>query len=332
VAYAVKAALQEQRQLVEASFCRIDASLQWIQEGIMQYRLESQHDDCRQIQTARWASLSPNATGLSTPAQTRCLTCVEVTPEDEPKFSCSSPPLSPCANALSFESNRPKAAYSVLTTQKGLGIGPSLMDDEQAYRDTLIHLRMNHAVSQELPALSPTTTTVLEQTKGEPGEGSMRASPGIDETQVPSQAPMKSDTIPSKLNVSCRTREMSPSSHNKADKLTATRSPLRREPRCFVSEATTAPHSPSFAATDPNKEELPPASVELAGVGLHPNLRSSRRMTDASPPVGEGSPSMTGQLQAGKTISEGEETSTCKYAPIAKVALTLPNQSLASSM
>jgi hypothetical protein len=136
-------------------------------------------------------------------------------------------------------------------------------------------------------------------------------SPRIDETQVPSQAHMKSDTpIPSKLNVSCRTREMSPSSHNKADKSTATRSPLRRAPRRFVSEATTAPHSPSFAAMDPNKEELPPASVELAGAGLHPDLRPSHRMTDTPPPVGEGSPSTTGQLRAGKTISEGKETST----------------------
>jgi hypothetical protein len=331
-AYTVKAALQEQRQLVEASFHWIDASLQWIQEGVMQYWLESQHDNCRQIQTACQASLSPDATGLSTPAQTRRLTCIEATPEDKPKLSCLPPPLSPRANALSFESNWPKAAYSVPTTQKGLGIGPSSMDDEQAYRDTLSHLRMNHTVSQELHALSPTTTTVSEQMKGEPGEGSMRASPGIDETQVPSQVPMKSDTIPSELNVSCRTRETSPSSHNKADKSTATCSPLRQEPRCFVSEATTAPHSPSFAAMDPNKEELPPASVELAGAGLHPNLRSSRRMTDASPPVGEGSPSMTGQLRAGKTTSKGEETSTCEYAPIAKVALMLPNQSLASSM
>jgi hypothetical protein len=139
----------------------------------VQYQLKSQHDDCRQIQTARWASLSPDATGRSTPAQTRRLMCVEATPEDEPKFSCSSPPLSPRTNALSFESNRPKAAYSVPTTQKGLGIGPSSMDDEQAYRDTLSRPRMNHAVSQELRALSPTTTTVLGQTKGEPGEGSM---------------------------------------------------------------------------------------------------------------------------------------------------------------
>jgi hypothetical protein len=83
----------------------------------------------------------------------------------------------------------------------------------------------------------------------------------------------------------------------------------------------------------PNEGKQPLIVVEMLGTCPHSHAEPSYCMMDASPLVKRDvSPSTTSQCQARKAVSGGEETSTCKYSTTAKVALTLPIQSLALSM
>jgi hypothetical protein len=82
----------------------------------------------------------------------------------------------------------------------------------------------------------------------------------------------------------------------------------------------------------PNKGRQPSMAVGLSGTCLHPDIKSSCRMTDASSPVEEGPPSSTtGQPLARKAVSE-EEMSIIQCSPVPSAALTLPNHLFAFSM
>jgi hypothetical protein len=234
------------------------------------------------------------------------LTCVkELAQGDEPKLPCSSPHLSPCADAHSFESIRLKATRSVPTTQEGLGIDPSSMDDEENsldcstplvgdgndYRDTLSCQNTACADSQTLRTSSSAARAVLQWSDEDFPGSAMHILPDV----------VESDTL----------------AHERC-------SPLE----CNL----TVRIRPDTAC--PNEERQPLMGTEMSGTRPHPDVELSRRTMDASPPVQrEVSPSITKQPSSREAVSENEETSTtCEYSPIAKAALVLPNQSLAFSM
>jgi hypothetical protein len=81
-----------------------------------------------------------------------------------------------------------------------------------------------------------------------------------------------------------------------------------------------------------NEGKQPLIGVEMLGTWPRSHAELSHRMMDASPLVKRDvSPLTTSQCRARKAVSEGEETSTCKYSTTAKAALTQPIQSLALS-
>jgi hypothetical protein len=208
---------------------------------------------------------------------------------------CSSPHLSPRAEAHSFESTQPKAMCSVPIAQKALRIDPLSIDDEKAslnrtmslvgdentYRDTLSSPRAAHASGQDLRTLSLMTRTVLKW---------------LNEDLPGNAIPIPPNMI--KDNAS-------------ADRA---RSPLK----CSL----TARIRPDMTCL-PNEGRQPSMVIELSGTRLHPKIKLSCRMTDGLPPVHEeGSPSTTKQLLSREAVN-GEETSEMQRLPIPSAALSL---------
>jgi hypothetical protein len=96
-------------------------------------------------------------------------------------------------------------------------------------------------------------------------------------------------------------------------------------------EMLASPCSSSRAATGPNNRSALIA-IELSGAQPHPDIKSSHRMTDASPPAhGEVTPSTTKQLLSREAVSE-EETSVMRHSPIPSAALSLHERMPAFSM
>jgi hypothetical protein len=189
---------------------------------------------------------------------------------------------------------------SIDDEEDSLDHATSLVGDENTYRDML----------------SPATVT--EQSKEASYGSATYVPPNMSKSNA--SAHKARNPLECSLTACIKPDTMPPKQH-------VHRGPNMRERQlCHPSKETSAsPCSSPRAATGPDKGKRLLIAVELSGAYPHPDIKLSRRMMDASPPVQrEVSPSIGKQQLSRKAISKEEELNAQEHSPMARAILSLP--------
>jgi hypothetical protein len=236
--------------------------------------------------------------------------------------------------------------------ENSLDRSTSLVGDKSTYRDTLSHPRMAHAVKQELRASTP-STTVLKQSRETSSGSAICSPPSVIKNNASTNKPLMGIKIMSDAHLhpiksSCHTTDTSPLVQGKVH------SPMMEQPlsRKAVSKEKMSsielnihhntreplPHGPNktnkfLVACEESFESSKAAESAKAEEQLDVNTMICREDPNVHAP-NHREVATTTQLcvERNTVISTKDKLSTMKDSPIAKVALTLPIQSLAFYM